>query len=43
MSWLSGFMSNVYIVAFLFMIPIGALFSALSFDQNDLAKVIVFF
>tara|TARA_Y100000590_G_scaffold102627_3_gene116629 strand:+ start:4667 stop:5143 length:477 start_codon:yes stop_codon:yes gene_type:complete len=33
----------LYIVAFLFMIPIGALFSALSFDQNDLAKVIVFF
>ena len=33
----------LYIVAFLFMFPVGAIFAALNFDENDLAKIIIFF
>ena len=32
----------LYIVAFLFMFPVGAIFAALNFDENDLAKIIIF-
>ena len=33
----------LYIVAFLFMFPVVAIFAALNFDENDLAKIIIFF